>query len=40
VRLATAAMMAHSGGDGIAWADGGDGMARHRRKAPIWLVGE
>jgi hypothetical protein len=25
------AMMAHSGGDGMARAGGGDGMARHRR---------
>jgi hypothetical protein len=38
--LAAAAMMAHSGGDGMARADGGDGMARGRRKVPIRLVGE
>jgi hypothetical protein len=40
--LATA-MMAHSGGDGMARAGGGDGMARSQargRKAPIRLVGE
>jgi hypothetical protein len=37
------AMMAQSGGDGMARAGGGDGMARSQargRKAPIWLVGE
>jgi hypothetical protein len=38
--LAAAAMMAHSGGDRMARADGGDGMARCRHKAPIRLVGE
>jgi hypothetical protein len=40
--LATA-MMAHSGGDGMAQVDGGDGMARSQargRKAPIRLVSE
>jgi hypothetical protein len=36
-------MMAHSGGDGMAWAGGGDGMARSQalgREAPIRLLGE
>jgi hypothetical protein len=32
--------MAHSGGDGMARADGGARMARGRRKVPIRLVGE
>jgi hypothetical protein len=42
--LVAAAMMAHSG-DGTAWADGGDGMARGKHKGtgtqgakPCWWV--
>jgi hypothetical protein len=39
----TMAMMAHSGGDGMAWAGGGDGMARSQGTGtqgakPCWWV--